>query len=207
MSAIPVSPAVPTRSPRFQVIEGGQGQSGPSATAVASPQGVAGTEDTDDYLGSRQRHPAFRQRELAQRLSAQRLSAPRQPAQRQSAQRPTVQRPTVQGSYVSSQPVALPLDRAALRKGISLCLRTLVYLGIAVAVFSVGIWLGSWGGDQSYQGATVRHSVQPGESLWSIAEGLDVNRPVAKVVEDIRSLNGIEAEGLEVGQAISLPAR
>lgn len=197
MSAIPVSPAVPTRSSRFQVIEGGQGQSGPRATSVASPQGLAGMEDTDDYLGSRQRHPAFRQRELAQRLAAQRLSA----------QRPTVQRSTVQGSFVSSQPVALPLDRAALRKGISLCLRALVYLGIAVAVFSVGIWLGSWGGDQSYQGATVRHSVQPGESLWSIAEGLDVNRPVAKVVEDIRSLNGIDAEGLEVGQAISLPTR
>lgn len=86
-------------------------------------------------------------------------------------------------------------------------LKVCAYLLLVCVLFAVGLSVGSWFGDGEYEGDTTRHSVQQGESVWSIAQGMDSDRPLHQVVEDIRTLNGIEAGTLLAGEVLTLPAR
>ncbi|MCF2710872.1 LysM peptidoglycan-binding domain-containing protein [Schaalia hyovaginalis] len=58
----------------------------------------------------------------------------------------------------------------------------------------------------TYSGPTAVHAVSSGESLWSIAQGVNTDRPLEEVVTDIEALNGIEG-GLVVGDLIEVPIR
>ena len=55
-----------------------------------------------------------------------------------------------------------------------------------------------------YSGPTIEHAVTGGESVWSLAQGVDTDRNLEDVVTDIQRLNGIEG-GLQVGQKVILP--
>ena len=50
------------------------------------------------------------------------------------------------------------------------------------------------------------HGVVAGESIWSIAQGVNTDRPLEDVVTDIRALNDVEG-ALMVGQQIKVPIR
>ena len=56
-----------------------------------------------------------------------------------------------------------------------------------------------------YVGETYTHTVAAGESLWGLAEGLGSSRELGIVVEDIRSLNGLDSATLHPGQEVILP--
>jgi len=56
-------------------------------------------------------------------------------------------------------------------------------------------------------GPAVRHVVLPGETLWSVAEGLAVpGEDVRDVVLHLEQLNGLSTSALEVGQTLVVPA-
>lgn len=76
----------------------------------------------------------------------------------------------------------------------------------ALALGVGGVGVGTLLGPGDYSGPTSVHAVSAGESLWSIAQGVDTERPLEEVVTDIESLNGIEG-GLVVGQRIEVPLR
>lgn len=57
-----------------------------------------------------------------------------------------------------------------------------------------------------YSGPTIEHAVTGGESVWSLAQGVDTDRNLEDVVTDIQRLNGIEG-GLQVGQKVILPLK
>ncbi|MDO5719135.1 MAG: LysM peptidoglycan-binding domain-containing protein [Actinomycetaceae bacterium] len=75
---------------------------------------------------------------------------------------------------------------------------------LAVSIGGFGGWLAQ---PDPYSGQTTVTSVAPGQSLWSIAAELDIHgRSVDQVVNDIRDLNGLESNHLDVGQPLVIPA-
>lgn len=57
-----------------------------------------------------------------------------------------------------------------------------------------------------YDGPTIDYSVSTGESVWSIAQRVNSDRPLEEVVADIESLNNLTT-GLAVGQHLVVPAQ
>lgn len=54
--------------------------------------------------------------------------------------------------------------------------------------------------------ATTTHVVQPGETLWGIAEGIAApDEDVRSVISEIKQINGMAASSLAIGQSLSLP--
>lgn len=49
--------------------------------------------------------------------------------------------------------------------------------------------------------------VQPGDSLWSIAQKSDSSAAQSLVIEQIRSLNSLHSDHLQVGQALVVPMK
>lgn len=50
-------------------------------------------------------------------------------------------------------------------------------------------------------------TVQPGESLWSVAQRVAPDNDPREVVAQIRRLNDLESSSLQVGQLLVLPTR
>lgn len=50
-------------------------------------------------------------------------------------------------------------------------------------------------------------TVQPGESLWSVAQRIAPDNDPRDVVAQIRRLNDLESSSLQVGQLLVLPTR
>lgn len=50
-------------------------------------------------------------------------------------------------------------------------------------------------------------TVQPGESLWSVAQRIAPDNDPREVVAQIRRLNDLESSSLQVGQLLVLPTR
>lgn len=77
-------------------------------------------------------------------------------------------------------------------------------LVLAAGIGGFGGWLAQ---PEPYTGDTTVTAVAPGQSLWSIAAGLDIEgRSVDQVVNDIRDLNGLDSSHLDVGQPLVIPA-
>lgn len=75
---------------------------------------------------------------------------------------------------------------------------------LAIGIGGFGGWLAQ---PEPYAGETTVTAVAPGQSLWSIAAGLDIEgRSVDQVVNDIRDLNGLESSHLDVGQPLVVPS-
>lgn len=85
--------------------------------------------------------------------------------------------------------------------------RVLGYLAAVAVVVVGGGLLGLMLRPDAYAGPTWEHSVSAGESLWSVAQGIQTERAIEDVVEDIRQLNGLSTDALQVGQELILPAQ
>lgn len=76
----------------------------------------------------------------------------------------------------------------------------------ALALGVAGVGIGMLLSPGVYSGPTAVHGVVAGESIWSIAQGVNTDRPLEDVVTDIRALNDVEG-ALMVGQQIKVPIR
>ncbi|WP_026460848.1 LysM peptidoglycan-binding domain-containing protein [Schaalia suimastitidis] len=85
-------------------------------------------------------------------------------------------------------------------------LRAALAVGSTVVATVGAIFFGLALQPQIDPAATVVHSVQSGESVWSIAASLDTQRPLEDIVTDIYRLNDISG-GLAVGQMLRLPTQ
>ena len=86
-------------------------------------------------------------------------------------------------------------------------LRRALTSGLAF-VTAVGIAIGAGLALQTspYDGPTRVVSVSRGDSVWSLAQGVDTSRPLQDVVTDIEQLNDIQG-ALQVGQEVRIPTR
>jgi nucleoid-associated protein YgaU len=84
--------------------------------------------------------------------------------------------------------------------------RLAVVLGLAGAV-ALGSWLSPFvgGGDDLSLAGGSSVVVQPGDTLWTIAESLDEDGDVRALVDEIQRLNGLGAAVLVPGQVLQLP--
>lgn len=97
------------------------------------------------------------------------------------------------------QAVTSPLHVAELVKWAAL---SFISIAVAVVVFMVS--------SDAYVAANLsevtNYSVQAGDSLWSVAQGLQSSRPLADVVADIQLLNG-GVTSLSIGQDLIVPVK
>jgi hypothetical protein len=85
----------------------------------------------------------------------------------------------------------------------------LVLVLLAVALLFVGVSIGRAGS----QAATVRETgpaleqvtVQPGETLWGVAQRIAPDNDPREVVSQIRRLNNLHGSTLQAGQQLLLP--
>ena len=92
------------------------------------------------------------------------------------------------------------------RRGRIVLVLTLVALLLAAfslgsqATQAAGVATGAGGAPQLQQ-----TTVQPGESLWSVAQRIAPDNDPREVVSQIRRLNGLTSSQLQVGQQLLLP--
>lgn len=87
-------------------------------------------------------------------------------------------------------------------------LLVLLLAGLLLAAFSLGSQA-SQAADVAAGGVQVRFeqtTVQPGESLWSVAQRIAPDNDPREVVTRIRRLNDLSGSRLQVGQQLLLPA-
>nr|WP_179722155.1 LysM peptidoglycan-binding domain-containing protein [Petropleomorpha daqingensis] len=82
-----------------------------------------------------------------------------------------------------------------------------------VLALALGVALGSWvgpllaggdGGDLRLTGVSTV-TVEPGDTLWSVASSVAGDRDVREVVDEIQRLNHLAGADLQVGQTLQLP--
>ena len=93
------------------------------------------------------------------------------------------------------------------RRGEHSSRRGLVAGAIATLALTVGAGaLGVALQPSAYDGPTVTKSVVSGDSVWSLAQGVDTERPLEEVVADIERLNDVRG-ALQPGQRVVVPIR
>ena len=93
------------------------------------------------------------------------------------------------------------------RRGERSSRRGLVTGAIATLALTVGAGaLGVALQPSAYDGPTVTKSVVSGDSVWSLAQGVDTERPLEEVVADIERLNDVRG-ALQPGQRVVVPIR
>jgi hypothetical protein len=108
------------------------------------------------------------------------------------------------------RPAASPQGRRSSRRGLRLTRRA--RLLATVLTLALGVAIGSWlgpliaggGGDLRLAGAQ-SVVVEPGDTLWSIADGVAGTADVREVVDRIQELNGLHSTVLIPGQVLELP--
>lgn len=104
---------------------------------------------------------------------------------------------------VSSPVTAGGLDAGAIvRPLVKILVGVLLSALLFVAALGGGLLLRP----AEFSGETWVHSVSQGESVWGLAQGLGLSRPLESVVEDIYSLNALTSATLQPGQQLVLPA-
>jgi len=77
-------------------------------------------------------------------------------------------------------------------------------IGAAVmGVGAVGAAAGSHGSTATFQYVTV----EPGESLWQVAEGVAPKADPREVIADILSLNNLSSGDVQAGERLAIPAQ
>ena len=85
----------------------------------------------------------------------------------------------------------------------NLSTRVLILL---LALTSIFLLLGNIGAADEPQ-VVGSHVVQPGDTLWSIAEGIaEPGSDIREVVSDLKTLNAMPTSSLQIGQALLIPA-
>ena len=93
------------------------------------------------------------------------------------------------------------------RRGEHSSRRGLVAGAIATLALTVGAGaLGVALQPSAYDGPTVTKSVVSGDSVWSLAQGVNTERPLEEVVADIERLNDVRG-ALQPGQRVVVPIR
>ena len=91
--------------------------------------------------------------------------------------------------------------------GVSLS-KLLTFLAAMLILGSMGVALGLQLQHQPDPQATTVTAVQAGDSLWSIADMLDIEgRSLDEVVSDIQILNGLDSKVLTPGQILVVPTK
>jgi hypothetical protein len=109
-------------------------------------------------------------------------------------------RPSVSAERFDGLPAPLRLTRRGRRvlSGLSIA------IGLSIAVATVAVELGrSDGGLELAGSATV--VVQPGDTLWSLAEELAPQQDPRAVVDAIVAANGLDGVSVQAGQVLQLP--
>jgi nucleoid-associated protein YgaU len=88
------------------------------------------------------------------------------------------------------------------RAGGILSVRRLLAAVAAVSLLGLGFALGAHGGAPT---PDTRIVVQPGDTLWTIAEEHYPGDDVRARVQDIEAANGLAGPRIEVGQSLKLP--
>jgi LysM repeat protein len=82
-----------------------------------------------------------------------------------------------------------------------------VLLGVGLAVLNGGQ---ASAGDAQGSGGAARFdtvTIQPGETLWQLAEETAPNADPRDFVQDVVSLNALDGAGLQAGQQLAIPAK
>ena len=83
-------------------------------------------------------------------------------------------------------------------------------LAVAASVFGVGaLGVGASGAAAGTQGSSASFqyvSVEPGESLWRLAESIAPSTDPREVIADIISLNNLSSGEVQPGQRLAIPA-
>lgn len=77
--------------------------------------------------------------------------------------------------------------------------------GIAIAALSGGSAMAS--GEQGVTASFASVTVMPGDTLWSIAEGVAPGADPREVIGDITRLNLLRGGDLQIGQQLAIPAQ
>ncbi|UFU15183.1 LysM peptidoglycan-binding domain-containing protein [Curtobacterium sp. C1] len=116
-------------------------------------------------------------------------------------------------AIADTQRTATPAVRTRLRltrRG-RVVLTTLAALPVAVGILLAVINGGqASAGDASRAGAPVHFetvTVQPGETLWSLAEQTAPDADPRDFVQDVVSLNALDGSTLQAGEQIAIPAK
>ena len=86
-------------------------------------------------------------------------------------------------------------------------LLTMALVGLLLAAFSLGRADAPQAATEvAAPPAVVQTTVQPGDSLWTVAQRVAPEADPREVVQQLRSLNDLSGSGLQVGQQLLLPA-
>ena len=85
--------------------------------------------------------------------------------------------------------------------------RLVVFFAVVIALFAAMMMFGSMANATATNAgpATATVVVQPGESLWSIAQTIAPNQDPRATIGDIKDLNGMNTAVVAVGQSIVVP--
>ena len=85
-------------------------------------------------------------------------------------------------------------------------LAVLVFAAVLLGAFSLGRTASEAAPTTSASAVQVEHTtVQPGDSLWSVARRVAPENDPREVVEQIRRLNDLSSADIQVGQQLLLP--
>ncbi len=101
---------------------------------------------------------------------------------------------------------AVPRLRITRRGRAVLTFLVVVVLAIVAAVIGVGA-TGAAAGTQSGASSFQYVTVQPGESLWQLAESVAPKADPRDVIADIQNLNNLSSAQLQPGQRIAIPSK
>lgn len=94
---------------------------------------------------------------------------------------------------------------AAPEQAAPLPLRWLFVLGVVVCLAVIGVGLLAGAGPAPVPEATTVVRVQPGESLWELADRVAPGADAEAVVGRIQELNGLQSSALRPGQPLRVP--
>ena len=125
-------------------------------------------------------------------------STPRSTGLRPSAPRPTRPAPVA--------PASVRMTRRG-RLTLVALIAALAFMAISAGQAALGLFEAQAGSAGSTSSDAARTwVVQPGETLWSIAEQLDPNSDPRETVARIVAMNDLPSSGVAVGQEIFVPA-
>ena len=120
----------------------------------------------------------------------------------------TVSMGTVSMSAASMGTTAFPQPHLRITRRGRAVLTLLIAIPLAISaavagVGAVGAAAGSHSGTATFQYVTV----EPGESLWQVAEGVAPKADPREVIADILSLNNLSSGDVQAGQRLAIPAQ
>ena len=103
---------------------------------------------------------------------------------------------------------ARPARRLRLTRRGRVVFTTLAAIPLVIGVAVVGLSAGGAAANTAAAGATFTYiTVDPGESLWQLAESIAPDADPRDVIAEIMNLNQLSTAGVEPGQRLAIPQR